>query len=625
MENNTGRREPRCAAENHHPNSAKRVSMATIVDNKKLAYGLKWNLAYDDLAIELAMIRHGGRWTKNGKEHGEGLFYHYRRAQNLAWPEEDDHRWSDLILKTILDERITVIQGSKDSGKTHGMSKFALIDYWSFPDETLILMSSTDIRGLELRVWGDIKNLFNSARDRFSWLPGNVVDAKHGIFTDGLGEDAEIRDMRKGIICIPCIGGNGEWVGLQKYVGIKQKRRRLLGDECQFLRPAYMDSLSNLDKGDFKGAFAGNPLGQGDPLDKMAEPVGGWDSVGDVVKTTTWKNKFGGVTVNLVGIDSPNFDEPRGSNPKYPYMIAPEDADRVALRWGKDSVQYYSQIMGVRKPGLNAHRVLTREMCLRFGAFEDVIWSGKPTTRVYGIDASYGGDRCVGGFCEFGEDVNNIIVFKVHPPVVIPILVKSEDIPEDQIANFVRADCDKSGIPPSNVFYDSTGRGSLGTSFGRLWSTAVNPVEFGGTPTTRPVCHDIYVFDDRTKERRLKRCDEHYSKRVSEYWFSVRYTVESRQLRCMPQDVLDEFTMREWTMVKSDKIEIESKIDTKERMGCSPDLADWLAICVEGARRLGFRIERLTQPDGIEQETRWLSEAMDRHKRFVRKTELSYQ
>jgi len=40
-------------------------------------------------------------------------------------------------------------------------------------------------------------------------------------------------------------------------------------------------------------------------------------------------------------------------------------------------------------------------------------------------------------------------------------------------------------------------------------------------------------------------------------------------------------------------MEVEPKDEMKERVKKSPDLYDWFAIAVEGARRLGFRIQRI--------------------------------
>lgn len=592
--------------------------MATV---KK--YGLSFT-DQDSLQIEFYCIRKGGKWTAaNGRQCGEGLFHHYRAAQSLMWPEDDHHRWSDLMLKTILENRITVVAGAKDSGKTHTMSKFALTDYFAFPHETLIMMSSTDIRGLELRVWGDVKDLFDRARERFQWLSGNVVDAKHGIFTDELGDNGDVRDMRKGILCIPCIGSAGEFVGIAKFIGVKQKRRRLLGDECQFMQQSYLDSMANLDKGDFKGCFVGNPIGNGDPLDRLSEPVSGWDSVGDVTKTTTWKNKFGGVTINFVGIDSPNFD---ADKPKtYPYLIDQGDVDRIGARYGKDSALFWSQIMGVRKANVNAHRVLTLEMCEKYNAFDSCIWAGGETVKIFGVDAGYGGDACVGLFAEFGTEATGQTVIRFHEPVIVPVRLTSSEIVEDQIANFVKGECLRCGVPDENVFIEAGMRATLAVSFGRIMSPRINAINFGGAATDRPVSNDLFVLDPKTGQRRLKRCNEHYSKYVTQLWFSVRAAVESRQIREFPKVVAQEFSMREWYFVNGDRFELETKEECKERMGESPNNADAAAICVEGALRLGFQIERLRVQDGVAtQGENWLDTELRKERKNRMSAELKY-
>ena len=298
-------------------------------------------------------------------------------------------------------------------------------------------------------------------------LAGNVVDAKHGIFTDSLDDTGDVRDMRKGILCIPCIGSSGEFVGISKFVGVKQKRRRLLGDEVQFMQQSYLDSMANLDKGNFLGCFVGNPIGNGDPLDKLSEPVGGWDSLGEVTKTMTWTNKFGGTTINFVGIDSPNFDKDR------PKQLSIPDRPRWTLsesvqRYGNDSALFWSQIMGVRKTGINAHRVLTMEMCNKYGAFDSCIWSGSDTVRVFGVDAGYGGDLCVGICAEFGTDVTGITAIKFHEPVVIPVRIISaprrSDV-EDQIATFVKGECLRMNIPDEHVYIEAGMRATLAVSF----------------------------------------------------------------------------------------------------------------------------------------------------------------
>jgi hypothetical protein len=46
-------------------------------------------------------------------------------------------------------------------------------------------------------------------------------------------------------------------------------------------------------------------------------------------------------------------------------------------------------------------------------------------------------------------------------------------------------------------------------------------------------------------------------------------------------------------IVAGNKIEVEAKDEMKERIRKSPDLYDWFAVGTEGARRLGFKIQRL--------------------------------
>lgn len=587
---------------------------------KREKYGLIWKEENDDLQIEQFLIQKGGRWEKNGVAYGLGLFEHYRRAQKLMWPEDSENRWSNLILEEILQNTITAILGPKDSGKTHTTSKYALTDYFFFPHNTLIIISSTDLRGLQMRIWGDLKSLFDRARARYDWLPGNMLESKNAICTDNLDDDG-VRDMRKGIICVPCMSAGGQFVGISKFIGMKQERRRVIGDEFQLMRDGMIESIANMNSGDFKGAFMGNPIGQQDPLDKVAEPKNGWDSIPEPEKTIVWENRWiGGRTINLVGTDSPNFDYPPDQPTRFPYLINKRSIDSVVAFYGKDSMQYHSQCSGTRKGGLNARRVLTREMCDQFHAFDDVVWAGTQRTKIAACDPAYGGvggDRCPIGHIEFGEDVDGRIVVACYPPVPVPVSVRRSERPEDQISVFARDYCERNGIPPENFGYDSTGRGSLGTALARVWSAFVEPVEFGGPATKRPVDQNLFVIDD-DGQKRLKLCCEHYRKWVTEGWFSVRYVVEANQMRQLPTEVASELYMREWKMVVGDKIEIETKDETKLRMGRSPDWADWLVTAIEVARRRGFKINRLGNNLTSTEDESWMEKEADEYDAAIR-------
>jgi len=148
----------------------------------------------------------------------------------------------------------------------------------------------------------------------------------------------------------------------------------------------------------------------------------------------------------------------------------------------------------------------------------------------------------------------------------------------------------------------------LGTSLSRIWSSQCNPVEFGGSATKRPVTSDFYIVDKTTNQKRLKRCDEHYLKFVTELWYSLRYAIEADQVRGLPTDVMDELCMRNWEDVNGKKC-LETKEDMKERTRKSPDLGDWAAICLEGARRRGFQIAKLiNQEETDSKANQWLTD-----------------
>lgn len=556
-------------------------------------YGLVWPECYEtDLEIELGMIRLGAPYLA---EMGHTLFQHYRNAQQLLWPNDDHHRWSDLMLKSFCEEEICVILGSSDSSKTFSMSKYILVDYWAWPDETLWLVSTTEGRGSELRIWGVIKDLFNEARRQYEFLPGNPVDYLKTITTEEIDEDKrEARSLRRGLIIVPCKTG-GLVSGLAPYQGIKAPRLRHAGDEVAAMSDSFLNAYANwYGKEDFRGIMAGNFMEVDDPLGIAAEPVGGWDSFVDTGKTQTWRTKFyDAFAIALDGRDSPNFDTPGVQ--KYKYLIGKKKLEATLKTHGQDSWQWYSQCVGKPARGMDIWRVLTRDFCAKHRAHEEVVWKGEPLVELYALDPAYGGgDRCVGRHLQMGLDLNDTQILLAHEPEIIPIKLGTEKDAEAQIAEYVYQRLKALGVPPENCFYDSFGRGTLGFEFARFFGIKCpEPVDSGAQPTTRPVRFDLFV-EERDGKRRLKRCDEHYRKFITEMYFSCREAIDSEQLRGLDVDTMREGCSRKFSKVQDGKIEVEPKEDYKERnRGRSPDLMDNLVIGVEGARRRGLRIIRI--------------------------------
>jgi hypothetical protein len=591
-------------------------------------YGLQ--IVADDpdreLKVEMEAIRRGGVWHNKGKLEGLGLAQHYKNACRLIWPHLDWHRWMELCNNEVRrgGAKCTVLMGCGSSGKTNMASWQYLLEYYCNPHDTLVLISSTDMRGLELRCWGEIKMLHEKATERYPGLPGYLIDSKHCITTDELGEDEvtqrmRTRDLRKGVIGIPTVQG-GKNIGLGRWVGIKQKHLRLIADDCTAMAPVFLAAFANLNNNiDFQAIILGNPDDTLDPLGIASEPKEGWSSHLEPEKTSVWDTKFfNGRCINLVGTDSPNFDQPETL---YPYLISKKKIDETLSAFAADSFEYFSQCVGVMKISQLSRRVITRDLCTQFNARDNCLFDGdSPLTRICALDAAYGGDRMPIGYIEFGRCLDGKVRVKMYAPTLLSLKARTTEPmdAENQIAVQVKAFCELHSIPPANFFHDSTGRGSLGTALARVWSADCNPVEFGGKPTQRPVSTDHFIYDKKTGQRRLQRCDEFYSKFVTEMWFSIRYTIEADQMRGLTEPVIHELSSRRWTRTKDDLIKVETKVEFKEQFGYSPDLADWLSICIEGARRKGFTISKLSaaQPN---KNYDWLSD-MRRERQELKKS-----
>ncbi len=608
-------------------------------------YGASWADDLHPLQIEMECVKRGGEWTgKSGAKCGEGLSCHLSQMRRIIWPELDDERngqrWHKLCRETICAHKITVLMGCASSGKTHESAWIYLCEWFSDPENTVVLVSSTDLRGLKLRIWGEISSLWEKAVQRFDFLPGHMLDSATAITFTNL-EDVEegerkVRDMRQAIIGIPTVQG-GKSVGLGKWQGIKQKKVRLIADEAAAMSGSFLSAFSNLNNNEsFRSVILGNPADVGDPLGRAAEPVDGWEAYMQPDKTTVWKTRFmNGACVNLIGTDSPNFDFPDTEKTRFKYLISREKIADTATFFPKESAEFYSMCVGSMKIATLSTAVLTKRLCEQNKAFEqDVVWDGgSRRTKVYFVDAAYGGDRCVGMSGEFGKTIDGQTVLVISAPEIIPILASINEEPEQQIAVWVKAKCESLGVPPENMGHDATGRGSLGTFLARVWSAMTNPVESGGAPTDRPVSADIFSNEPAgqtaksgwaAQGRRLKLCKEYYSKRISEYWFSVRYAVMASQIRGLTDEVVEEFRMRKWGRASGDRIELESKADMKLRIGRSPDLADACAGVVEMARRRGFQISKLANEESEQPQSTFLSDLAQKQRQSARAKQLVY-
>ena len=573
------------------------------------------------------MCRKGGRWKgKNGSMYGEGLFFHFRRAMQLLYPEVVWHKWNNLIVEKYCDKavRTMAILGPASSGKTHTSAMCGITEYLIWPECTTVIVCSTTKELLEQRVFGEIKRLWRTARRLYSWLPGNLIEGRLRIVTDSRDDLEEGRDFINGVLGVPIKKGN-DYVGLGDFAGIKNKRVTLIGDELSLLPPAFIHAISNLDKNmGLKVIGLGNPKDTMDALGMLAEPaahLGGWDGgIDQAPGTKCWETKrHGGVCIQLPGDDSPNLDGKLGCP-----IITQEAIDRDMSFYGTDSVWFSMMDLGRMPRGLGSRRVLTRQACHKFGALEEPNWLDSNRTRIGFLDAAYGGvggDRCIFGELQFGREAETLDaadiagavinrtalngrrrqVLALIDTVLVPVSTQMKDLPCDQIVSFVRAQCESRGIPPENFYFDAGMRSALVQAFSRLWSNTVNAVDCGGTASDRKVSADIDIV-----------AKDYYANKITEMWYSVHYIVEASQWRGMKEGPLLEFCQREWGYVGRNKIQVEPKEEMKKKTGRSPDEADAVVIGVHGAIERGFIIERLKSVHQAVRDDRWKRELREK-------------
>lgn len=568
----------------------------------RLKYGLQWDKSTSDLSIELYMVRL--RYHDADKAQ---LLQHYLNAHKLLLPEDEQHRWFKLGMKSLVENCVSCFCGSASSGKTYIFAVHALIDFFAFEDRSFSIISSTDLKSLEIKVWGRIKALFNRCLRNHPDLPGFIIDSQKAITVHGIDDESRVaREMNSGIACVACISG-GAFVGMGKFQGAKPPHSpgkfdgilKHYGDEAAVMRPSFLDAYSNWMVNNsgpiktFKGVMGGNPTDLSDPLCVASEPVGGWDAFIDTGKTQEWTSRwYDAHVVAFDGRDNPNQDAPINS---YPFLISDGFVDLMRRTHGEDSWQFYQQAIGKPSRGMISNRVITNGFCEQHKAFDKAVWKTPPPTKLAALDPAYGGgDRCVFMHGQIGEGMDGRELLEILGKEIFPISLNSKMEPEQQIAQMMFERHQQLGIPPENMSYDSFGRGTLGFFFAELFGkNCPVPVNSGDKPTDRPVRHDYFVEDSSSRTgKRLKRCDEEYIKKITELWFSVRECIHSDQLKGLDQETAREGQLRIFHIKKS-MIELETKDEMRERVKKSPDLFDAAAVLVETARRIGFKILRI--------------------------------
>lgn len=531
-------------------------------------YDRPYHKSVSALSIELDRFRHNGPLTRYG--HFVNVVNHLRCfGLPFEW-----NPWAELLIKEFCEgHRSIMVTGSTGSSKSTSSAMYAFVWWLCDYKQTAVAITSTSRIMAQKRIWSWIRRFKTS----ISWLPGNLVNSAAEL-------EAEKGD-RQNSMCIVPGSPEKEQEGLGKLKGWHAPRVLIIADELQDMTEEVINGCVNMMAGTKEAQFIGlgNATSILDTHGQACEPLNGWGSIG--VDDDYWETK-NGICIHLNGLKSPNIPET-----KYPGLIDQNTLDETKKLHGEDSLHWHSMVCGFWPPeGTQADRVMSSSLLVKTKSFEKAVWKDS-TTWIAGLDPAYGGDRCVLQFAKYGQSVDGLWTVEFAVPVMVPTKVTLLNKPvEEQIVEFVIAECKKKGMVPEDLAVDSTGQGkAILRLLVRDWGN-VQDVEFGGAASEMPI-----------SSTNLKRSKDEYGNKVTELWYTARRFVESGCVRGMPKESAKEFTSRKFTLVGNPKrILIESKSDCKDRLKHSPDYADAGSLVFVVARRKGGlkSEQRPTNTDG---------------------------
>ena len=502
--------------------------------------------------------------------------YYFWRICDELWNNDDlpeklmvRHPWADRMIKNAIRNKYLAVGGSASSGKSHTMAAWGIVNFLSQPQNTLILVTSTTLREARKRIWGSIISLLTVVED----APIKIRDSIGNIAY--INENGDLIE-RAGLSLIAAEKSKTrEAVG--KFIGIKQKRVILIGDELSELSEAILNAgLTNLSKNpDFQMIGMSNPNSRFDAFGVWSQPKSCWDSI-DAQIDDEWDTQWGGKYIRLDGERSPNI---MAGETLYPWLPTAEKLAEDRALLGPESRGYMRMVRAVFFDSEETEGIYSEAELARSGSLGKVQWAGKPIP-VAGLDPAFtnGGDRTILYTGKVGYDVNGQYVCELGEAVHLNDDATNKAIPRTyQIVKQVKDHCEKRGILPENVAVDSTGAGApFCDVLAGEWSSAFLRVGFGGKASDKRVSANSSLIGE-----------ELYVNRVSELWFVGKELVRTKQLFGISGDLAQEICARNYELVKGGtlRVKIESKLDFKSRFGRSPDLADAAFLCLDMARQ----------------------------------------
>lgn len=506
--------------------------------------------------------------------------YYFWRCCDELWNGPDmpepmmvRHPWAEEMVRAAINHKYLAIGGSASSGKSHTMAAWGIINWLSQPQDTLVMMTSTTLREARRRIWGSVISLLTVIQE----APCKIRDSIGSVAY--INENGDLIE-RAGLMLIAAEKSKTrEAVG--KFIGIKQKRVIVIGDELSEISEAILHAgLTNLSKNpSFQMIGMSNPNSRFDAFGVWSEPKKGWDSV-DTNTADNWDTKWNGHYLRLDGERSPNILAGRTI---YPWLPTEEKLEEDRALLGQESRGYMRMVRAVFFDSDETQGIYSEAELTASGSMRTVEWAAKPTI-IAGLDPAFtnGGDRTILYTAKVGYNKAGHYVFELDEAIHLNDDATNKAVPRTyQIVRQIKEHCQRRNILPENLAVDATGAGApFCDVLAGEWSSSIFRVSFGGKPSDKRVSANSKLIGE-----------ELYVNRVSELWFVGKELMRTKQLFGISADLAQEICARNYDLVKggSLKVKIESKPEFKSRFGKSPDLADAAFLALDCARqRLGL-------------------------------------
>lgn len=514
-------------------------------------------------------------------------YYYFWRIADVWWNQDPGderfakHKWSKKIIAECCKNEYLAIGGAASSGKSYVLAGWALVKWMCNPADTKVLLTSTHLGGARDRIWGAVMRLID-------WIPnppckirdsiGSIAyyDGKKTYGDAGLKLVAADRSQSKHKI--------------GKLIGSKAKNVLLVADELGEITEALQEAAtSNLATNpNFQMVGLSNPASRFDPFGVFCEPQGGWDSV-KVDIEMEWTTKIGGKYIRLDAYDSPNFSLAADEEP-YEYLPSQRTIDNALDSLGEDraaaakSRGFLRMFRAIFFDSDEAETVYTEVELERSGALSKTTLT--QGVKVAGLDPSYSsdGDATALAFGEVGYDPFGQYCMQIDEVVLIHADATDKTRPRNlQIAEKVKAECEKRKVALDNLAVDATGAGQGFCDLLQLtWGDGFLRVQFGGAASDKRVRNDSKATG---KDR--------YRNRASELFFIGKQFLLGKQLYGVFTKLAKQMTTRGYSTYKGSKgmiLQVEPKKEYKARMGFSPDEADAVFVMLELCRSRHFLV-----------------------------------